>query len=417
MKSTLALALGVLIGVALAALFFLRVRVEPQAPEGRETVSTEPVAQPEAPRAPESRVEEPNERVDASQPTRVPPTDDDALFSPALQRYARDGISSSWKRLRAQPIPDVTLEQGWKQFRDEVLALPERIGETLATDANEADALAAALANADAFELLEQLKDRPIGPFDELVGDAERFERLFACGSSGGPLVDGTQLAGLDKLEDGTELRFPAGVHKLDLRRATQASFPRCLSIRGAGMNRTLLLVEELDSRTRIERVEFSDATLSTKYLFDLRSELATIVLERVRMVGFDVGAGGSCVFSTNGNTLVMRDSRVEGGYGRNPGSGNLFDIRTRALLARFDRCTFSGLEIPADGLYAGSTVLFSQCTFVDALDPEMTFTHPRPGLRFERCTQTFAARDENGWQKVPKLDLNDLFPGWSERR
>lgn len=417
MKSTLALALGVLIGVALAAGFFLRVRVEPQAPEGREKVTTEHVAQPEVPRATEARAEEPSERVDASQPTKGIGTGDDELFSPALQRYARDGITASWKRVRAQPIPDATLERGWKQFREEVLALPERIGEELAKEANDADALAAALAGADAFELLTQLKTRDVGPFDELVGDAERFERLFVCTASAGPLVDGSQLSTLNELQDGTELRFPAGVHRFGLRNITQQSFPRCLSVRGAGMNRTLLLWETLHARQRIERIEISDATLSADYLFDLRTQLATIVLERVRIVGFDAGAGSSCVFATNGNALVVRDSRIEGGYGRNPGSGTLFDIRTPALLARFDRCTLSGLAIPQSWLRSGSTVLFSQCSFVDVTEPEATFAPPHRGLRFERCTQTYAARDENGWQQVPRLDLNDLFPGWAERR
>ena len=417
MKSTLALALGVLIGVALAAVFFLRVRVEPQVPEGREKVATEQVAQPEVPRAAEVKVEEPSERVDASQPNDLGATVDDPLFSPALQRYARDGITASWKRVRAQPIPDVTLERGWKQFREEVLALPERIGGELAKTANEEEAFAAALANADAFELLKQIEERSLGPFDELVGDPARFEQLFACKAGGGPLVEGKALATMNELAEGSEVRFPAGVHAFDLRRATQNSFPRCLSVRGAGMDRTLLRCETIYSNHRIERIEISDATLLSDYLFDMRSQLATIVLERVRIIGFDVAAGSSCAFATDGTALLVRDSRIEGGYGRHPGSGHLFDIRTPALLARFDRCILSGLAIPDSWLRDGSTLLFNQCSFRDLTEPPSTFSKPKQGLRFVDCSQSFVSRDETGEYPLPKLDLNDLFPGWAERR
>lgn len=63
------------------------------------------------------------------------------------------------------------------------------------------------------------------------------------------------------------------------------------------------------------------DCTLYTEnqYLFDLRNDSASVHFDRVRAIGFDMGAGSSCLFGTEELALYARDSRFEGGYGRSP--------------------------------------------------------------------------------------------------
>ncbi|MCK6447766.1 MAG: hypothetical protein L6Q99_15345 [Planctomycetes bacterium] len=420
MRSSLALVLGVVVGLAAAAAFFASQPAEPPKPEFDTSTpdiatTSRPPAVPtlEPSASPADRRTDP--LVDSGASSATAGTD--PRFSPALERYARDGITVAWKRLRSQPIPDATLELGWQRFREAVLALPEQIGTDLATTANQRDELAAALAGADAFGLLAQLKSLDVGPFEELVGDAARFEALFACSSGGGPVLDGSTVSRTTEVPDGSELRYPAGVHRVDLSRLGGERFPRCLAVRGAGMDRTLLVWEELSTRSRVERIEISDVTLKTEYMFDLRSELATIVLDRVRIVGFDAGAGASCVLATAGNALHVRDSRIEGGYGRLPGSGVLFDVRTPALLARFDRCVLSGLAIPTQHLRDRSTVVFSNCRFDDTLEPDESFASGKAGRVFVDCSHTTAPLGPHGRPLPPKRDLNELFPGWESAR
>lgn len=420
MKSSLALIVGLVVGLALAAAFFSRRASVPvnTSRDAAAPAATAPdashasaAAEPDAPATGE-RAE-----VTRSSSTTMSSSSADPRFSPELERYARDGITLAWKRIRSQPIPTATLDAGWQRFRDAVLALPDAIGTDLATTANHDDALAAALASSDAFGLLAQIKTSSVGPFQDLVRDAARFEALFACASGGGPVLEGPALTRETNVPDGSELRYPAGVHRVDLSQLADARFPKCLAVRGAGMDRTLLVCETIRARSRVERIEISDATLHAGYLFDLRRELATIVLDRVRIVGFDQGAGSSCAFATAGNALYVRDSRIEGGYGRAPSSGVIFDVRTPALLARFDRCVLSRLAIPARRLYERSTVVFVDCRFDDILEPDATFATPPNGLVFENCSHTSALNDRADRTTTPKRDLNELFPGWEHAR
>ncbi|MCE9595585.1 MAG: hypothetical protein K8S98_15465 [Planctomycetes bacterium] len=313
-------------------------------------------------------------------------------------------------------MPQETMTAGWNEFRSEVLALPDRIGTRLATEANAADALAAALAASDAFELLKLLDETEAGPFENLVGDASAFAKLFECKSGGGGVVDGAALAREQRPDvvDGTELRHPAGVQRVDLNKLNRGTkFPRCLVVRGAGIDRTLLVWETLRTRDRVERIELSDLTLFATNVFDLRHDFATIVLERVRVVGFDCGAGSSAAFDTHGNALLARDCRIEGGYGRGPGDGRLFDVRTPALLARFENCVLSRVAIEARLLRERSTVVFDHCAFLETTEPSETFVSPPRGLVLVACRAT----SPNGDDDSAQLDLNDLFPGWRQAR
>src|SRR5205823_5761479 len=83
-------------------------------------------------------------------------------------------------------------------------------------------------------------------------------------------------------------------------------------------------------------------------------------------------------------------DSRFEAGFGRSPGSGNLFDVCC-GLLARMERCVFVGpfREVYRDGAHATSA--FIDCRFENCktpwIDVAARFDAPPEGVRFERCS------------------------------
>ena len=119
-----------------------------------------------------------------------------------------------------------------------------------------------------------------------------------------------------------------------------------CVAIVGAGMDRTQLRARSFSPNARLDRFELRDCTFrSSCDAIDLNTGVWRA--ERVRFVGFDCGAGGCGVFSVmRGAALELVGCRIEGGYGRNPGDGCLFDVRTNALLAHFQDCTIDGLKL-----------------------------------------------------------------------
>jgi hypothetical protein len=201
-------------------------------------------------------------------------------------------------------------------------------------------------------------------------------------------------------------------------------------------MDATLLVLQQdIYADKELQRFSIRDCTVFTDNhdLFDQRVAAATVLLERVRVVGFDMGAGSSCAlgFSGSGLVLLVRDCRFEGGYGRHPEYGQLMDIRSPALIVRMERCRLDRLTLGADGLSSGSTLAFSQCTLTDLLDPQMRFAaaeqrlgyeetlRSSPGLVFQGTTISFF--DNAAWnlaptsREVPARDLNELFPGWKQ--
>jgi hypothetical protein len=60
-----------------------------------------------------------------------------------------------------------------------------------------------------------------------------------------------------------------------------------------------------------------------------------------------DCGAGSSTVFSVmRGAVLELKSCRIEGGFGRSPENGSLFDVRSSAFLAHFEDCTIDMVRI-----------------------------------------------------------------------
>jgi hypothetical protein len=350
---------------------------------------------------------------DAKEADRAQATPNDrhagGLISEELARYARDEIAAGWGELRKDPIPDATRERGFGEFEEIVKRTPREIGRKLAEKQTDDDTLA----GSDLVEILRSLDRSDLGPQLDLVRSEDRFPSFFKC--AGGPTLDGPTIAADPSRipRDSATLLFGPGVHKL--RRGFLENVddpPHCLTLAGVGMNQTMLVIGEISVRGVLDRFAIRDCTVFTNdaYLFDLRREPALIELDRVRLCGFDMGAGSSSAFDTRASAILARDSRFEGGYGRSPGGGVLFDIRTNGFLARFDRCTMTSVSIPVMYLHRGATVLFSHCAFEQLGDKQYMLDQAPPGVVFDACSIQIS---EPGAQTAPAHELDDLFPDW----
>jgi hypothetical protein len=362
---------------------------------------------------------DPGARLEASKPHEPLAGNEDraqgraaeGLISAALRQYALDEIRGGWAELRHDAIPDPLLQVGFSRFEEVVRRTPREIGRELAGRQTGADTLA----GSDALAILRALDGGDLGPQLALVQDNARFPAFFSC--SGGTVVDGVS-AQRDlehTLQGGVTFAFREGVYSLEELARGRRELPRCFTIAGAGIDSTLLVVDNWTATGQFERLELRDCTLRLGGpSMDLRAAAGLLRAERVRFVGFDVGAGSSSLFDAHhGVALYLSDCRIEGGYGRSPQHGQLFDVRSRALLARFERCTLSELHLGIGYWSPGSTVVFDSCSLTDLLDSSPPRTRAGIELRFENCAPQLL-RPEDGPPQA--RDLNQLFPDWQSR-
>lgn len=354
------------------------------------------------------------------------------LIDEDLRAYARSGIRAAWKQSRSDEIPVDRLERGLLEFGNRVLALPADIGRRLAEERTREELLARDAKAGGAFALLEKLARTPT-PMPELASDPAAMEALFAR-TSPETAVRAEQLGKLSakQIEASKTYVYPSGVFELALDFNGIQSVPEDVTIAGAGMNATLLVMSgNIFANRPLQRFSIRDCTVftSNNYLFDQRTAPATVLLERVRVVGFDMGGGSSCALGfTGGLVLLARDCRFEGGYGRHPEHGQLMDLRSAGIL-RLERCRLDRLSLGAANLPEGSTLALWQCVLTDLLDWKVRFAasaerqqfeqdlRATPGLQFQDTTMSFF--DNAAWNlaptdwNVPARDLNELFPGW----
>lgn len=338
------------------------------------------------------------------------------LFSEALIAHAREELAAGWRQERSDEMPPALQAEGMQSFEQQVLALPRSIGWKLSRRETQREQALEDLRTGGVFAALERLDAGDTGPMLELVRDRPRFEAFFAREaaerSTNGPL----RIADDEPPEDGVTLTFPAGVFELeDFLRKWSAREPlaRDLTLSGAGMGFTLFVGGDFSCSSRLRNLRLRDCTIFSERggLFDLRREAASVALERVRLCGFDTGAGSSSALDTQELAIHLVECEIAGGYGRSPTFGKLFDVRTDALLARFDRCTISSLRIAVPLLEPGATVVFSNCTLRDILDDALADAEKRPGVLFDACSFTRSSAQPG--DAAPRKDLNELFPNW----
>jgi hypothetical protein len=391
------------------------VQFERRASEGREVAP--PIGAAPEPQRIEERAA--HDAMDgASAATAATSSGTTTLFLDELRARGRDGIARGWRTVRADEMPAEQLAFGLAEFESTVDTAPGAIGAKLARAANDREA---SLALGSAAELLKSMKEgHAVDP--AIVRDAAHFDALFERKSHAGTadgrafLKDATEAS--PELQDGMTLLFPAGIHdtRLDWAVRSAKSFPRDLVISGAGIDQTLLHFDNLLAIGNVVNLTFRDFTFwNDGPLLDLRGDSqSTITLERVRLAGFDNGAGGSNALSLVATAFRATDCVFAGGYGDSPYYGSLLDVRVDGLLARFDRCRFEHLTFWHRARDSWR-LLFTDCTFDHVAHSWQNRSKLPPGVEFLPGTPTFGDPVPPG-ENPPARDLNALFPGWREK-
>lgn len=401
---------------------------EPAADEAADPART---ARPRANAAPVDRAPAPRPRArHAEEPEAAPPTEPAAVPSPAgtvthaLPVPADDAkIAARLKALAGgeidpRRVADVAARS--RTARSQLLAAADNSDEAaarqVADEIAKERAFIADQARGGTMQMLRELSKNSVRMFD-LVGDRAAFAARFARKETG-PALDGPTWSAATGAVHGATLRFPAGSHAWHVRELDHAKeFPRDVVVEGAGMDATLIRLDELSARTEVTNLTFRDCTIDCgdNYFTDLRSDAPiTLRLERCRVTGFDMGAGGSVMLAANTAAFYATDCRFEAGYGRTtPGYGNLFRVRS-GLLVRCEGCVFRGPFSSVFDENAQATYVFSACRFerMPATFATVLATPPA-GIRFEDCTATEPADPS---VKLEKRPLSDFNAAWTSK-
>ncbi|MEE9393236.1 MAG: hypothetical protein V3W41_12095 [Planctomycetota bacterium] len=330
----------------------------------------------------------------------------DVLFSEKLMGYFRTEYRGAWETERENEISTAQWEKAVNEFKTAVLALPATMALKSALDANRDERLAKGLENAEQDSVLEAIQKGLWAP-DATTFDAELMGRILkpqlVGGNQGGPSFQSDKRS---KPRNGLTLFFPRGIHKLSPRKLQiRRNVVEDLTIAGAGKDQTLLQLGELDSRESIKRLSFKDLTidLGDDYFFDVRGNSnLSIDMLRTRLVRFDMGAGGSLAFAVGGGAIIRAiDCEFLGGYGRSPGSGNLY--RGRPGWMYFSRCRFSMLDL---NIRQGSAIRFDDCNF-DGMRSDPRKRHPKL-FRGGSFTKLQNPRE---YRRRKPISLATLFP------
>lgn len=349
-----------------------------------------------------------------SSPTRESfAASDDPRFSAELLGYATDQLRAGWKEVRTDEMPDDVLATSLAEFREATLAAPRAIGKRIAESITANERLEGALAAGDGIAMLEALESERTGPPLDLAMDADKMEELVAPRKNRG-FSDGVRHVKQldDAADESVTIQFPAGVYAIGSSfMRSKKPFPKEVTILGAGMDSTLLLGGDFSPRSALERFTMRDCTVYTDdALTDVRGVPATIFLERVRLIGFDRGSGGSSAIETAGLALLCRDSVIEGGYGRSPIHSYLFDVRTPAMVVRFERCRLSRISLST--IRTEHSVAFVDCELSNLHGGLTAFSDSYPGVTFHGTSISLAPPGSS----ETRLDLNTLFPDWESR-
>lgn len=251
-----------------------------------------------------------------------------------------------------------------------------------------------------------------------LVHDRRTFRALFRRLTEG-PRIDGDVISPRGPLADGTEIRFAAGRHTLDVRLFANAIPPaRDVLVRGAGEDDTVVALSDMiDARGEMRSLTFADLTLDTRAQGDLerlRREPYTLRLVRCRVLGFDDGAGGSKMLGGSVGAFYAQDCEFVSGFGSAAGGGKLFDVRG-LLLARLERCTISGPIGAVTQSDTRTAVVFDRCVFQNIpARLNGAATSDSATTKFVGCTFNFAPANAPTRLPNPRR-LSEISPDWGK--
>jgi hypothetical protein len=249
----------------------------------------------------------------------------------------------------------------------------------------------------------------------EMLNEPATFGALFVRKTTG-QTVDGRSIAPDSKLANGDRVLYPEGKHTLDLSGLNrQDPFPKDILIEGVGMDRTLVrLNNEMRFRGDIHSLTFRDLTIhcGDNYLEAMRGGPYTLRVERCRIIGFDMGAGGSDMLSGSVGAFYASDSRIEACFGRAPGFGNLFDVRG-ALVARLENCDIVGPFRSVFDTSSRAAQVFDHCRFTNLpRSSKSRFEQQSEKAQFVACSFEYLPE---GAPESPreKRKLSELNPDW----
>ena len=320
----------------------------------------------------------------------------ESLFGPPLRAYAEAELARGWAEIRSDSMPPERFAYLVDSYIENLRITPAAWGRDEANAKNEDEGKAPVAETSDGGDWREMTDEARRA----LAADPARFAEIFRPRVSG-RVHDGPTLAVGAPLADGDVLRYPAGVFRVrDLAQGREPS-PADVTLRGAGMDATLLVLDELDPRGALERFAIENCTVFAEQgIADVRG--AIVALSRIRLVGFDCGSGGSCALSLDRDAAVSAaDCRFEGGYGRAPVFATL--MNTSPLIARFESCSFERVSL----LFAVSRgVVFASCSMNEMLWEQSE------GPAYLSCRYS-ALPAEQRLDENLRRDLDQLFPGW----
>ena len=263
--------------------------------------------------------------------------------------------------------------------------------------------------------LLRGLQEKPTHLYS-VVATRDGFLTHFARHTQG-PTIRDDEWDPHGVLPDGATVEFGEGVHTWDAEGYQhRKSFPKDVLFRGAGLDLTLLRINEVSSRHEVKSLTFEDLTIDCQnnYFSDLRStNPVTIRMTRCRVVGFDMAAGGSVMLAARSAAFYAEDCRFEAGFSRaGAGSGNLFRVR-KGLLVRLDNCAIVGPFSSVFDANDAATYQFTSCTLSDMSTWRKPIFEKLPaGVRMESCSVTYATPEVMEARKKPRK-LTEINAAW----
>ena len=347
----------------------------------------------------------------------------DAAAAPATARTSKataaPASTEELIRARADSIrvgSALRIDQLEAQRRDADAIARRQVEAELAAEA----ARLADLERGGLLDLVRKLDRDWVSP-QGLLTSPERFGAFFERKARGGTLDPGRANASPDSLSHGDTIRVPAGRWPLDVQGLNRASrskgYPRDLLIEGAGMDQSLLVLnDEFDVSTDVVNLTFRDLTIHAddNYVVQFRQGF-TLRLERCRVIGFDMGAGGSTAFNGRDGALYATGCRIEAGFGKSPWRGNLWRVNG-VFLARLEDCTIVGpigdLDTRRNGL-----IVYDRVQFVDLEAHERKKLEHGRGVRLIDCRFEHAGDPLAKRFKRDERDVAELNPAWADAK
>jgi hypothetical protein len=351
-------------------------------------------------------------------PIGVAPRSERTSIAPSSQRVVQEHLRAGWASVRDDPMPLQLVERALTDFYEQTRRLPHEIASSLAKRETNRDEWKAKVATDGLVAVLGGLQhrkpDNRIGPLPSFVGDASTFDEHFVRQTPEKVVHHDEEASVSAHLVDGTTLRYPKGVFRLWRYVPDTSPIADDMSIEGAGMDETLLVVDNTRVGNRLVRFRLADCTvLSWGPALVKLNQSASVMLERVRFVGFDdAPASGDALSFHNSIALLARECRFEGGYGDSTMTASLVFAPTASILARFETCRFDRLRFLPRQVNNQATIVFDGCMFTDLL------TDPSPAIaRHEGLVLNDTSLELYDWAAgpPPARSLEDLFPGWRE--